>query len=304
MILFDFFYKKIDQLKSILFSFLILKSEFILKIESFGKSLELYNLLGLLTISTITAIYLCYLAFASLLFIYPSVYPTANFMTKSIQGWVNHTQLVNNQEDDLRSEFAFIYVYLNDSHFILSVKIFLSYLNCITEIRYLKDYIVLTISIAMLIVCQINQNFLKKTKKRLLSNFHTHYDVKVSVLIAARNEENNIEACVRSLMKQKYENYEILVMNDSSTDGTLSILKGLKEEFEKEKSTRDKFKYFTNNVLPANWYGKSYSIQSLSYYATGDILIITDADTKHHYNSIKYFVHALKQSNVDFLSGK
>jgi len=55
----------------------------------------------------------------------------------------------------------------------------------------------------------------------------------VSVVVAARNEENNIEKCLQSLLKQTYptNNYEIIIVDDGSTDKTASIVKSLSERF-------------------------------------------------------------------------
>src|SRR5215475_8740905 len=47
---------------------------------------------------------------------------------------------------------------------------------------------------------------------------------RVSVLVPARNEEEYIERCIKSLQNQLYKNYEILVLNDNSTDNTLEIM--------------------------------------------------------------------------------
>src|SRR5688572_13208404 len=54
---------------------------------------------------------------------------------------------------------------------------------------------------------------------------------RVSIMVPARNEERCIEACVRSLCQQVYSNYEVLVLNDGSTDATASILADLAHEF-------------------------------------------------------------------------
>ncbi|HPX97220.1 MAG TPA: glycosyltransferase family 2 protein, partial [Thermotogota bacterium] len=45
-----------------------------------------------------------------------------------------------------------------------------------------------------------------------------------SILIPARNEERNIEACVRAALKNEYPNFEVIVMDDGSTDATYQIL--------------------------------------------------------------------------------
>src|SRR2546430_16591131 len=46
----------------------------------------------------------------------------------------------------------------------------------------------------------------------------------VSIIVPARNEERNIRRCVESLLEQSYENYEVIVVDDGSTDGTADIL--------------------------------------------------------------------------------
>ena len=161
------------------------------------------------------------------------------------------------------------------------------------------DLSALVSSILMLVICTLNHRYIKRTNDELRRTLDSLGDERrVSVLIAARNEENNIERCIRSLLDQSYTNYEILVMNDSSTDSTGEILERLKAEFD------DKLSFFTNDHLPAGWYGKSWAIQCLSKQATGEILILTDADTFHSRDSIKFCVHSLTSHNVDFLSGR
>jgi cellulose synthase/poly-beta-1,6-N-acetylglucosamine synthase-like glycosyltransferase len=56
---------------------------------------------------------------------------------------------------------------------------------------------------------------------------------RTSVVVAARNEENNIEKCLQSLLKQTYptNSYEIIIVDDGSTDNTASIVKSFSERF-------------------------------------------------------------------------
>jgi len=118
----------------------------------------------------------------------------------------------------------------------------------------------------------------------------------VSVLIPARNEEANIERCINSLINQHYKNYEILVLNDNSTDNTGKIL-------EKIAAENPKVKVFNGNPLPGDWYGKPFAIQQLSQHAKGDILIFTDADTIHTPASISWAVTNMKFLKTDMISG-
>ena len=118
----------------------------------------------------------------------------------------------------------------------------------------------------------------------------------VSVLIPARNEEKNIERCLNSLRNQIYKNYEILVLNDNSTDKTGSILERIAAE-------DGRVKVFNGRPLPDDWYGKPYALHQLSNQAKGEILIFTDADTIHSPGSISWAITNLKYLKADMISG-
>jgi chlorobactene glucosyltransferase len=118
----------------------------------------------------------------------------------------------------------------------------------------------------------------------------------VSVLIPARNEERNIERCLNSLRYQLYKNYEILVLNDNSTDGTAKILERISRE-------DPKVRVFTGKPLPDDWYGKPFALHQLSADAKGEILLFTDADTIHSPASISWAVTNLQRLKADMISG-
>ena len=118
----------------------------------------------------------------------------------------------------------------------------------------------------------------------------------VSVLIPARNEEDNIERCILSLENQTYRNYEILIIDDNSTDSTHSILCKLREKY-------PNIRIFSGKPLEKGWFGKPFALQQLSAEARGEILLMTDADTVHSPTSISCAVTNIKRLNVDFISG-
>ncbi|MDR0409102.1 MAG: glycosyltransferase, partial [Spirochaetaceae bacterium] len=120
--------------------------------------------------------------------------------------------------------------------------------------------------------------------------------VMVSVLIPARNEELNIERCVNSLLNQTYQNYEILVLDDNSSDGTWQILEKLKKE-------NERVRIFKGKSLPPDWYGKPFALQQLYEHAQGGTLLFTDADTVHSPTSISWAVTNMEKTKADFLSG-
>ncbi|MDR1575161.1 MAG: glycosyltransferase [Treponema sp.] len=118
----------------------------------------------------------------------------------------------------------------------------------------------------------------------------------VSVLIPARNEEKNIERCLASLQNQIYRNYEILVLNDNSSDGTAAII-------ERIAAGDSRVRVFTGAPLPEDWYGKPFALHQLSRHAKGDILLFTDADTIHSPASISWAVSNMQALKADMISG-
>ncbi len=119
----------------------------------------------------------------------------------------------------------------------------------------------------------------------------------VSVLIPVRNEEKNIGKCLESLLDQTYENYEILVLNDGSTDTTELILARF------EKKYPGKIRTFRGKDLPSGWYGKPHAMSQLAEMAGGQYLLFTDADTVHNPDSISWAVTNIEKNGCDFVSG-
>jgi len=118
----------------------------------------------------------------------------------------------------------------------------------------------------------------------------------VSVLIPARDEEKNIERCLNSLRNQYYENYEILVINDNSTDNTGKILERIAKE-------DPRVRVFNGKPLPEDWFGKPFALHQLSAHAKGDIFILTDADTVHNPASVSWAVTNITRLKADMISG-
>ena len=92
----------------------------------------------------------------------------------------------------------------------------------------------------------------------------------LSVLIPARNEERNIEACLRSLQAQTYPHYEIIVYDDGSTDRTRDILIRMA-------ASDRRIRFLEGGELPAGWLGKCFACSELARAARGEWLLFTDA---------------------------
>ena len=118
---------------------------------------------------------------------------------------------------------------------------------------------------------------------------------KVSIILPARNEEEFIGKCLDSLVKQDYENYEIIVIDDSSEDRTGEIISEYAKKYPKiiPVSARPK---------PDGWMGKNWACMEGYGKATGELLLFTDADTKHAENVITLAVSHLNSFGLDALS--
>lgn len=117
----------------------------------------------------------------------------------------------------------------------------------------------------------------------------------VSVLIPARNEAANIHRCVSSLLAQDYADFEVIVLDDESTDQTAAIVTKLA-------SGEARLRLIHGKPLPPGWIGKSWACHQLSEQAKGDILIFTDADTKHAPGCVSATVAWMAHHRLDFLS--
>jgi len=120
---------------------------------------------------------------------------------------------------------------------------------------------------------------------------------RVSVLVPARNEARNIEACVRSLLSQDYPDFEIIVLDDHSTDGTRLALARLEAE-----GGVFRLRVLEGRPLPEGWLGKHWACHQLYQAATGDLLLFTDADTRHQSNMLRDSVAALFAERADLVT--
>ncbi|MCH7840508.1 MAG: glycosyltransferase, partial [Planctomycetes bacterium] len=88
---------------------------------------------------------------------------------------------------------------------------------------------------------------------------------RLTVFVAAKDEQNNIEACVTSLLDQDYPNFEVIVIDDRSRDRTPDILRDLKNDAEQPSNSasgdaRAGLRVVTLQDLPDGWFGKSHAM--------------------------------------------
>jgi chlorobactene glucosyltransferase len=118
----------------------------------------------------------------------------------------------------------------------------------------------------------------------------------ISILLPARNEEANIGVCLESLRQQDYPNFEILVLDDSSTDGTSDIVARIAAE-------DSRVRLLKGQPLPSGWAGKTFACHQLAQEARGSWLLFTDADTVHASSMLRRVLGVALATRAALISG-
>ena len=113
----------------------------------------------------------------------------------------------------------------------------------------------------------------------------------VSVVVPARNEEASLRACLESLLAQVGIEFEIIVVDDGSTDRTRAIAQSFPD-----------VRVITPGPLPPGWTGKNNAVAAGAREARGEWLLFTDADTVHQPGSLARAVAEVEQHHADLLS--
>ncbi|MBI4717234.1 MAG: glycosyltransferase [Planctomycetes bacterium] len=119
----------------------------------------------------------------------------------------------------------------------------------------------------------------------------------VTVLVAAKDEEANIEPCVASLLQQDYPNLELIAIDDRSTDQTPAILQRFQDR------AGDRLRVVTIASLPQSWFGKNHAMHQGVAVSRGEWLCFTDADCRRFSpRAVSTAVREAVERDVDFLS--
>ena len=115
--------------------------------------------------------------------------------------------------------------------------------------------------------------------------------MKISIIIPCYNEASTIELIIEKILEIKDLNYEIIIIDDCSTDGTKEILKNkLSEKVKKQ-------------VFNEKNFGKGYAIREGLKYTSGDIVIIQDADLEYTPKDYKRLIKPIIDGNADVVYG-
>jgi glycosyltransferase involved in cell wall biosynthesis len=97
---------------------------------------------------------------------------------------------------------------------------------------------------------------------------------RVSIVVPARNEEEHIEQTLTQLLRLDYANYEVVAVNDRSTDHTGEVM----DRVASTANPHGQLRVIHVSELPPNWLGKAHAMWIGAKQATGDWLLFTDAD--------------------------
>jgi chlorobactene glucosyltransferase len=117
----------------------------------------------------------------------------------------------------------------------------------------------------------------------------------ISIIVPARNEERNIHRCVEALLAQTYPHFELVVLDDRSTDLTPSILA--------EITSRDeRLKVIRGEELPPGWAGKPHALHQAAQAAHGEWFCFVDADTFVDPAALASVYQAAREHSADMFS--
>jgi glycosyltransferase involved in cell wall biosynthesis len=117
----------------------------------------------------------------------------------------------------------------------------------------------------------------------------------VSIIVPSRNEEHTITPALESLLQQQYPNYEVIAINDRSTDRTGEILDEFAERY-------SHLRVIHVNEIPTDWLGKNHALYLGSTHAKGNYLLYTDADVEMAPQTIHKTIQFMLDHKLDHVA--
>jgi len=115
----------------------------------------------------------------------------------------------------------------------------------------------------------------------------------VSVIVPARNESVTIGTVIRSVLATSYRPFELLVVDDRSTDDTAAVVQRMADS---------RVRLIRGEALPDGWYGKPWACYQGYQAAQGELLLFTDADTRHEPELLAQAVGTLMREQVELVT--
>lgn len=118
---------------------------------------------------------------------------------------------------------------------------------------------------------------------------------RLSVLIPARNEAAVIGETVRALLAQSHPDFEMLILDDHSSDGTGELAR-------RAAGGDPRLRVISGADLPEGWGGKNWACHQLSEAAKGDLLLFTDADVRWQSEALAALIGMAERTRADLLT--
>jgi len=118
---------------------------------------------------------------------------------------------------------------------------------------------------------------------------------RISILLAARDEEEKLPAALATLMEIDYPDLEVIAVDDRSQDSTGRIL-------ERFAAAHPRLRVVHITQLPAGWLGKPHALQKAYAASTGDWLLFTDADVRFKHDALRRAIALVKARNLEHLT--
>ena len=149
-------------------------------------------------------------------------------------------------------------------------------------------YIILAVWVSTLVRTIVNLAVVPRLRRGVPSRFPL-----VSIIVPARNEERGIEQAVRGLLSQTYPNFELIVVNDRSTDATGAILEQLRDP---------RLVAITGEETPPGWLGKPWALEQGSRRAKGELLLFVDADVIYAPGGVQAAVEHIERRGLPMIA--
>ncbi len=118
----------------------------------------------------------------------------------------------------------------------------------------------------------------------------------ISVLIPARDEERTISRALNALQRSEGIDFEVVVMDDASSDRTAAIVRGMSR-------SDPRIRLAQAPALPAGWCGKQHACAALAREARHDLLLFVDADVTLQPDALARIAGLMERRKLDLLSG-
>lgn len=156
------------------------------------------------------------------------------------------------------------------------------------SVPHLLGYVSVAYWAVILLNTVLNILFVRRIRPRVPAR-----DPLVSIVVPARNEERAIEATVRAFLAQSYSAFEVIVVDDRSTDSTAAILSRISDP---------KLSVVEGEEPPPGWLGKPWALHQGASHARGELLLFVDADIHYAPEALRAAVAEIERSGASMLS--